>query len=90
MLDLTPIDRINVSTAGGNRNANVYLVNMYLPNNLVIQRLRVAEGCLMDELLIGMDIISKGDFAVTNLDGNTYMSFQFPSTRHIDFVKEVQ
>ena len=50
-----------------------------------VQVLRgVLEGC---DLLIGMDIINLGDFAITNKDGVTMLSFIMPSLNHIDFVK---
>ena len=39
-------------------------------------------------MLIGMDIISKGDFAVSNFDGNTVFTFRYPSNSEINFVKE--
>ena len=38
---------------------------------------------------IGMDIINAGDFVITNVEGKTCMSFQIPSVRRIDFVKEI-
>lgn len=37
------------------------------------------------DLLIGMDIISLGDFAITNVNGKTTFSFRLPSTSIIDF-----
>lgn len=37
------------------------------------------------DLLIGMDIIGLGDFAVTNLGGNTVFTFRVPSVEKIDF-----
>jgi hypothetical protein len=40
------------------------------------------------DVLIGMDIISSGDFAVTASQGKTKFSFQYPSTHDIDFAKE--
>ena len=40
------------------------------------------------DVLIGMDIISQGDFAVTNHGGITKFSFRMPSVTHIDFVEE--
>ena len=40
------------------------------------------------EVLVGMDIIGKGDFAVTSRGMNTIFSFRMPSLTHIDFVKE--
>lgn len=47
------------------------------------------EAALKDcDMLIGMDIISQGDFALTNRDGRTVFSFQIPSTHLYDFVKQ--
>ena len=37
------------------------------------------------DVLIGMDVIGTGDFAVTHADGRTCMSFQMPSRRRIHF-----
>lgn len=65
----------------------VFLVNIELPN-MGFSNLRVTLGKLPEHsgVLIGMDIISKGDFAVTNYEGKTVFSFQSPSSRKIDFV----
>jgi hypothetical protein len=38
-------------------------------------------------VLIGMNIINKGDFAITNFQGKTTMSFRIPSKQKIDFVE---
>ena len=35
-----------------------------------------------------MDIITRGDFAVTNRGGKTTFSFRIPSQADIDFVKD--
>ena len=35
-----------------------------------------------------MDIITLGDFALTNVNGNTTVSFRIPSVETIDYVKE--
>ena len=40
------------------------------------------------DVLIGMDIINRGDFAVSNRDGATTFSFRIPSIETFDFVKE--
>ena len=42
------------------------------------------------QLLIGMDIIDLGDFAVTNADGITAFSFRIPSVEEIDFIPDTQ
>lgn len=87
---LIPIGITNVETANGTRQCNVYLVSILLPNTVGITPLRVTEVVLNgdSEVLIGMDVISRGDFSVTCNDGNTLFSFRYPSTRAIDFVKE--
>jgi preprotein translocase subunit SecA len=36
-----------------------------------------------------MSIITLGDFALTNADGNSTFSFKVPSTKTIDYVKEI-
>jgi hypothetical protein len=38
--------------------------------------------------IIGMDIICRGDFAITNCGGQTWMSYRYPSIRSIDYVEE--
>ena len=40
------------------------------------------------DVLIGMDIITLGDFAITNFGGKTVMSYRYPSVCTIDFAKE--
>lgn len=40
------------------------------------------------DILIGMDVINRGDFAVTNVGGITKFSFRVPSEAHIDFVED--
>jgi uncharacterized protein YchJ len=65
------------------------LINIILRNNVGIPYLRVTEGIIHGsyDVLIGMDIINKGDFAVTNKDGKTAFSFRTPSVECIDFTK---
>lgn len=40
-------------------------------------------------IIIGMDIITQGDFCVSNDKTNTVMSFRFPSSGIIDFNKNI-
>lgn len=37
------------------------------------------------DVLIGMDIISNGDFAISNYEGRTQFSFRIPSQEHIEY-----
>lgn len=79
-----------VDHVDGSSQAETYLVNIGLPNNVVFFGVRVTKGKFTGgaNILIGMNIINKGDFAVTNLKGITKFSFRVPSIGHIDFVKE--
>jgi len=87
--DLKPVGMVEVHTASGINTANTYLVNIWLPNKVLVYNLKVTEGKITGqyEVLIGMDIISRGDFAVTNYNGRTVFTFRFPSVGCIDFVK---
>lgn len=70
---LKPISRATIHHANGTSETLVYLVSIFLPNNVCFNSLRVSEGKLAGdtEVLIGMDIIGQGDFAVTNHGGKT-------------------
>ncbi|MBA7534278.1 hypothetical protein ES705_26524 [subsurface metagenome] len=87
--DLKPAGMVEVHTASDTKMANTYLVNIWLPGKVVFYNLIVTEGKLTGqcEVLIGMDIISEGDFAVTNYNGRTVFTFRIPSVGCIDFVK---
>lgn len=94
-LNLQPSGKTNVHAVGPGDNpqvhiANTYLVNLYLPNNVMATGVRVAEGSIAGcDVLIGMDVIGVGDFAVTNHDGKTTWTFRVPSCDEIDFVQEI-
>ena len=79
-----------VHHAQGSSLVETFLVNIGLPNNVGIPGIPVSRSVLPSEadILVGMDIISLGDFAVTNHDGLTKFSFRVPSVDHIDFVEE--
>ena len=85
---LRPIGMMKTFTANGERLSEVYLVRLALPNRLNVNALRVTHGELGPDtdVLIGMDIISHGDFAVTNQGGQTTFSFRYPSMQRIDFL----
>ncbi len=88
-LGLVPISMTEVHTAGGIRVCNVYIVDLMLPNNVYIPNVQVTEADMTtNDVLIGMDVIALGDFAITNLGGKTRFTFSIPSTRVIDFVQE--
>lgn len=87
---LKPIGMAKVKTAKGEMKTPVYLVNIFLPNKVCIYQNRVTKGKIAGatDVLIGMDVIAQGDFAVTHKDGKTAFSFRMPSIERIDFVKQ--
>lgn len=89
---LQPIGMVNVHTVSGTNQSPVYLVAIGLPNNVWFFDTRVSVGVLTPDIdvLIGMDVISRGDLAITCKDGKTTFSFQCPSSNHIDFVKSIE
>lgn len=90
-LDLKPVGMRQVHHAGGISTVNDYLVNIYLPNHLTFVGIRVtecSEAAGDFGLIVGMDIITQGDFAFTNVGGKSMFSFRLPSSKAIDYVKE--
>jgi hypothetical protein len=89
-LNLQPIGITIVHTANGPTHQKQYMVNYYLPNKVMIPMLRVTEAPLYGiDILIGMDIISQGDFVVTNYQKKTTLTFRMPSCGEYDFVKDI-
>lgn len=89
-IGLVPTGLVEMNTANGTHRASTVLTNVALPNGVGFHGLRVTIcdlGPTLD-VLIGMDIIGSGDFAITNFENNTVMSFRIPSSRTIDFVVE--
>ena len=90
-LGLIPTTFTDVDHAGGRiENAPVYLVNITLLNRVEVVGVQVTGLQLPPnfDVLIGMDIINTGDFAVTNSGGKTTFSFRVPAKAEIDFVVE--
>ncbi|MCL2260906.1 MAG: SEC-C metal-binding domain-containing protein [Fibromonadales bacterium] len=88
-LGLKSTGKQKVYHANGESYVDTYSINIILPNDVGFKALRVTKGILNGmDVLIGMDIISSGDFAVTTSMGRTKFSFQIPSTHDIDFSKD--
>lgn len=89
-LNLVPTSKTRMNHAGGVSDVNGYVVSIYLPNHMNIRAVEVLEMEDQPEcgMLLGMDVITMGDFAVTNVQGNTLVSFRFPSVAEIDYVIE--
>jgi hypothetical protein len=78
------------NTAAGKFPVDRFLVNVRLPNGVAFSGMQVTKGDLGDDIdvLIGLAIITSGDFAITNVDGKTCMSFRVPSLKKIDYSEE--
>jgi hypothetical protein len=88
-LAIQPITMTMVHGVDSQKITPVYLVEFYLPMGVCVPGLNVTLGELFAaDALIGMDVISQGDFAITNLGGKTKMTFRVPSLVETDFVKE--
>jgi hypothetical protein len=86
---LKPTGIVKTHHVGGEETVETFLIHLVLPNKVRIKELTVSKGSLFGcDVLIGMDIIGIGDFAVTNKNGETAFSFRFPSVEFIDFVAQ--
>ena len=78
-LGLVPVGVKPIQTANGTYEAYAYVVDMMLPNKLVIRGVEVTESDLkVCDALIGMDIISMGDMKVTNKPTTKFI-FRIPA-----------
>ena len=77
-LGLFPTDTQRAYTAQGFYETSIYRVDIMLPNNMVVKGLQIGDGEFQGfDFLIGMDVISLGDFHLTN-DSNTVFKFVIP------------
>ena len=87
VLGLESIGKSGVS--GYNEGVDVkdtYLVHIGLPTGDIVTNIMAMEFHSDEyDVVIGMDVICKGDLAVTNKDGRTTFSFRIPSEVEIDF-----
>lgn len=91
-LSLIPTGKKNIQTPSGSSQVNTYLINVTLPNNVNIPNVEVCDSEIGNQgigMLVGMDIITTGDFSVSNFRNNTVFSFRIPSNKVTDYVAEV-
>jgi predicted aspartyl protease len=91
-LQLPSIGAMNVGVGGGSLPTTGHLVNIVLPNSVMFGMVRVASMVLHQgiDVIVGMDILGMGDFAVTHHQGKTTFSFGIPSREEIDFAKDLK
>lgn len=67
----------------------VVIANIRLSNNILFDKLGIIVCDLPAriDVLLGMDIITRGDFAVSNTCNETFLSYRKPSQRKIDFTR---
>ena len=89
VLGLTSIGKSGVS--GYNEGVDVkdtYCVHIGLPTGDIVTNIMAMEFDSDEyDVVIGMDVLGKGDLAITNLNDKTTFSFRIPSEEEIDFSK---
>lgn len=93
-LGLKPISRAVVNGVHGSQEVNVYFVCIELNNGQITTNVCITECEELSAdnsigMLVGMDIVTLGDFCITNTEKRTAMSFVVPSRKRIDFVEEI-
>lgn len=92
-LGLIATGDLPILTPTGDGIVNTYLVDVTLPNNVHVPDIMVCDSEIGNQgigMLVGMDIITKGDFAVSNFNGRTTFSFRMPSESTLDFVAGIK
>lgn len=91
-LNLPPIGKAVVKGVHSTKEVSRYPLEVFFSEKLhFIIQVTECDKLIDDDscnLLIGMDIITKGDFIITNFGGNTTMSFRVPSLDKVDFIEE--
>lgn len=88
-LGLKPDGVAQSTHAGGVSLVNTYLVDIALPNKILLPGVRVSECAEQNgrfDIIVGMDIISLGDFSVTGPANRRMVSFCAPTAMNIDYV----
>lgn len=83
---LKPIGMTQVHGVNGIAESEIFIISLRLLNGVGFPNVRVTKGQLQGiDVLIGMDIISMGDFSITSGKGNTVFSFRLPSQHEVDY-----
>lgn len=83
-LGMKPYGKSNISSANGIVESKMYLIHVGIPSGGIVGYISAFENDNDDyEVVIGMDVISKGDFVLTNHEGHSTFSFRLPSQEEI-------
>jgi hypothetical protein len=87
---LKPTGMTRVQGVHGISVVETYVIMLRLSNGVGFRDVAVSKGELGagPQVLLGMDVITKGDFAITNKGGSTVFSFRTPSEADVDYVAE--
>jgi hypothetical protein len=89
-LNLESTGETEIYNVSGSARTRTYDITITLPNGYEFRGWSVCSGVLRNaDMLIGMDIMVYGDFAVSHADGNTKFTFQIPSTHDTDYELEL-
>lgn len=93
-LHLIPTGYKDVNGISGKRRSAEYFINITLNNEQISLNSSVTDCSALSQdgsigMLIGMDIISLGDFCISNFQGHTIMTFRIPSLEGVDYCKEI-
>jgi hypothetical protein len=90
---LLPVVSRGISnTAAGSVETTGHVTHLWLPHGIIVMNCIatcVDLGAIDADVLIGMDVIGKGDFSISNFDGKTIMSFREPSMGHVDYTQKI-
>ncbi|MEK7258065.1 MAG: hypothetical protein AAB316_25125 [Bacteroidota bacterium] len=92
-LRLKQSDVATMGTASHIVESPIYSAHLLIPNFptfTFLELLEYQEHVGDCDIIIGMDIISQGDLAITHLGGKTFLSFRIPSLQTIDFEADLR
>jgi hypothetical protein len=80
LLGLVPVGKTRVLHAQGEDTVPTYYIYVKLPGQMEITGITALKGQLSDvDVLIGMDVINRGDFLISNHKEKTTFLFRMPS-----------
>ncbi len=81
-LNLKPVNKKMVASVLEIKECWVYTVDIILDNDVMVSNVQVCETVIDNQnidLLIGMDVIQRGNFIISNSEGKTKFSFSMPA-----------
>lgn len=88
-LQLISIGKCKQGTAGGERLTDKFPLYVSFNENVKFKVVALGANLGNIDFLVGMDIISKGTFSISNYEGKTKVSFLIPSDKDVDYVKQL-